>query len=324
VRTLKTSEAAELLNVSANTLRSWEERFGYPRPERSPGGHRLYRYAEIEALRRALHDGLSAASATSKASETLTSDVRALVSALLSFSRASADSVVEASLALKPIERAIEDLLLASLDELLRRSGRSSAAWAFASSWGCDWLRRTQRVVEPPECNMTVLVVDATQIDEPDAPHVRALEFFCAQRGAEILSVSATASDGLTEAVTSVCPHAIVVAGNRGDRDMIARWVYTVSRSIGARPLATYRRPAPHRAEPSGLRLDDCPSRAQRQLFALVHPQLRPMAGTPARNGREQSWELNGAAHPGVNGVCANGASSDLLRELAALHGGSF
>ena len=40
------SEAATLLNVSANTLRSWEQRFSFPTPQRSPGMHRLYLHAE--------------------------------------------------------------------------------------------------------------------------------------------------------------------------------------------------------------------------------------------------------------------------------------
>jgi uncharacterized protein YjcR len=42
VRTLKTSEAAAVLNVSPNTLRAWERRFGYPKPQRTAGKHRLY------------------------------------------------------------------------------------------------------------------------------------------------------------------------------------------------------------------------------------------------------------------------------------------
>ncbi|MBV9000834.1 MAG: MerR family DNA-binding transcriptional regulator, partial [Solirubrobacterales bacterium] len=35
MRYLKTSEAAALLNVSPNTLRAWERRFGFPKPQRS-------------------------------------------------------------------------------------------------------------------------------------------------------------------------------------------------------------------------------------------------------------------------------------------------
>ena len=47
MRYLKTSEAAALLNVSPNTLRAWERRFGFPRPQRSPGKHRLFTHGEV-------------------------------------------------------------------------------------------------------------------------------------------------------------------------------------------------------------------------------------------------------------------------------------
>src|SRR5919106_763154 len=43
---IRTNAAAELLGVSPNTLRSWERRFGYPRPRRTQGGHRQYDLAE--------------------------------------------------------------------------------------------------------------------------------------------------------------------------------------------------------------------------------------------------------------------------------------
>ena len=72
MRTLKTSEAAALLNVSPNTLRAWERRFGYPRPQRSSGQHRLYIHGEVAALRDALQEGLSISSAVSRAREALT------------------------------------------------------------------------------------------------------------------------------------------------------------------------------------------------------------------------------------------------------------
>ena len=56
MRFLKTSEAAALLNVSPNTLRAWERRFGYPKPQRSPGRHRLYTHGEIGRVRGAKGD----------------------------------------------------------------------------------------------------------------------------------------------------------------------------------------------------------------------------------------------------------------------------
>ena len=51
---IRTNAAAVMLGVSPNTLRSWERRYGFPRPRRSPGGHRQYSLTEIESLRATL------------------------------------------------------------------------------------------------------------------------------------------------------------------------------------------------------------------------------------------------------------------------------
>src|SRR3954465_15585758 len=53
---IRTNAAAELLGGSPNTLRSWERRFGYPKPRRTQGGHRQYDLGELESLRRALQE----------------------------------------------------------------------------------------------------------------------------------------------------------------------------------------------------------------------------------------------------------------------------
>src|SRR6185312_16564332 len=42
MRYLKTTEAAALLGVGPSTLRAWERRFDFPKPQRSLGGHRYY------------------------------------------------------------------------------------------------------------------------------------------------------------------------------------------------------------------------------------------------------------------------------------------
>src|SRR4051795_7312307 len=123
VRTLKTSEAAAVLNVSPNTLRAWERRFGYPKPQRSPGKHRLYIHGEVAALRDALQEGLSISSAVSRAREALTADTDSLVGALSSFELERADLAMEAALALRSLERSVEEVLLPTFDELASRTG---------------------------------------------------------------------------------------------------------------------------------------------------------------------------------------------------------
>src|ERR1700756_5156497 len=109
MRYLKTSEAATMLNVSPNTLRAWERRFGYPKPARSPGKHRLYTHGEVAALRDALQEGLSISSAVSRAREGLSADTNTLVGALVSFDMERADLAMEAALALRSVERSVEE-----------------------------------------------------------------------------------------------------------------------------------------------------------------------------------------------------------------------
>ena len=49
--TLSIGAVSKATGISADTLRTWERRYGYPAPERTDGGHRLYRLETIEQLR---------------------------------------------------------------------------------------------------------------------------------------------------------------------------------------------------------------------------------------------------------------------------------
>ena len=42
---------AQMLGIPPATLRTWEDRYGLPVPERSPGGHRVYSRDQVEQLR---------------------------------------------------------------------------------------------------------------------------------------------------------------------------------------------------------------------------------------------------------------------------------
>ena len=203
MRYLKTSEAAALLNVSPNTLRAWERRFGFPKPQRSPGKHRLFTHGEVAALRDALQEGLSISSAVSRAREGLAADSNSLVGALVSFERERADSAIEAALALRSVERSVEEVLLPTLEEIQRRHGVESAPWAFAAHWGADWLRRATRLAPPPIRPVSIVLGDASRDElDSDAPHIRAFELFCVRAGIRVLSLSARGVAGIGEAVT--------------------------------------------------------------------------------------------------------------------------
>src|SRR2546421_4153851 len=225
VRFLKTSEAAALLNVSPNTLRAWERRFGYPKPQRSPGKHRLYTHGEVAALRDALQEGLSISSAVSRAREGLSADTNSLVGALVSYEGERADVAIEAALALRSVERSVEEVLLPTLDEISRRYGTESAAWAFSAHWAADWLRRAQRLAPPPVRPVSVVIGDASRDElDRDAPYIRALELFCVRAGIKVLSLSARGVAGVGDALALHPPHLVVLAGGPLAGDTVAPW----------------------------------------------------------------------------------------------------
>ncbi len=273
MRTLKTSEAASLLNVSPNTLRAWERRFGYPKPQRSAGRHRLYTHGEVSALRDALQQGLSISSAVSRAREALSTDTHTLVGALASFELDRADAAMESALALRSVERSVEEVLLRSIDELASRHGIESAPWAFAARWADGWLRRAQRLAPPPVRPLAVLVGDATRNElDPDALGVRAFELFCGRAGVRVMALPVAALGGLGEVVDALSPDGVVIAGGHVPDDDVARWAYRVRATAGALPMALYRRPqAGGAVRTTGARmLPDAPFGAHRQLLALI------------------------------------------------------
>jgi DNA-binding transcriptional MerR regulator len=50
-KTYSISEAAAAIGVSVPTLRSWERRYAFVTPERTPGGHRRYSEEDVDRLR---------------------------------------------------------------------------------------------------------------------------------------------------------------------------------------------------------------------------------------------------------------------------------
>jgi DNA-binding transcriptional MerR regulator len=291
MRYLKTSEAAALLNVSPNTLRAWERRFGFPKPQRSPGKHRLFTHGEVAALRDALQEGLSISSAVSRAREGLASDSNSLVGALVSFERERADQAIEAALALRSVERSVEEVLLPTLGEIQRRHSVDSAAWAFAAHWGADWLRRATRLAPPPIRPVSIVIGDASRDElDPDAPHIRALELFCVRAGINVLTLSARGVAGIGDAMAVHRPNLMVLAGAHLADDAVARWAYAVRLATGAIPVAVYRRGDQRvRMRTTGTSvLPSDPAEAQMRILELV--EAEGVMATPTRDsGRSRA-----------------------------------
>jgi DNA-binding transcriptional MerR regulator len=268
MRYLKTTEAATLLDVAPNTLRVWERRFGFPAPQRSPGGHRFYTHAEVAALREGLLEGLSISAAVMRARASLAADANSLIRALLAYDRGAADRALETALGLRSVEQVVEETLLPTLEEIVARTGSDSATWAFAAGWARDWLGRARRLAPPPGSRKSILLGHASWDElDLDAPYIRALELFCERAGVNVLSLPAGALSGLARVAEVHRPDLVVLAGRRLEDGTVAQWASLLGRAMGPVPLAIYRSPMNH---VWGSVLPPAPAEAQLRLVELA------------------------------------------------------
>ena len=293
MRYLKTSEAATLLNVTANTLRAWESRFDFPKPQRSQGNHRSYLHCEVAALRLALCDGLSISSAVVRAREALAADGRSLITALAEYDRERADAAIEAALGFRSVEHSVEEVLLPALEQISREQTLDSARWAFAAQWGNDWLRRATRLAPPGLRRLSILVGDASRDElDPDALYIRALELFCLRAGIDVMSLSVRGVAGIGDVIAVHCPDLVVLAGGHMSDDTVASWTHSVRREVGPMPIALYRR-GDHFARMSTRGTNVLPARAsnaQRRLVALLDLEQTAPAVSGHGRARSNAW----------------------------------
>lgn len=274
-------EAATRLNVSPSTLRAWEQRFGFPRPGRSPGGHRLYRHADIAALRDALEQGLSISSAISRVRQGDTVDADALVGPLCAIDPERAAAVVEGALALRSLERTVEQVLLPALERIHRHHGPDSVEWAFAASWIDEWIRWAQRLALHPKRPIRILVGDATRGElSLDSVHAHALQLFCTRAGVHVLTLPVRAMKGVARAVALFAPSAIVIAGRHGREAEVERWLQIARAAAGECPVATFNRSGgPARRVAGAHALSPAPLAAHQELLALAGGERAAQAG---------------------------------------------
>ena len=136
-----------MLGVSPNTLRSWERRYGFPRPRRTPGGHRQYALGEVESLRATLaetHNVSSAIALARQRGEGPSSGSR-LAAAFAAFDEEKANGLLEESLALRSIERTIEEVLLEGVVAHFDQGGPATPEYEFAWRYATGWLSALKR-----------------------------------------------------------------------------------------------------------------------------------------------------------------------------------
>ena len=183
---VRTNAAAVMLGVSPNTLRGWERRHGFPTPRRTPGGHRQYDLAEVEALREAFEETHNVSSAISIARD------RGAGPATLARLRGRVPALRRGEG--RPPARG------EPRGALGRAHGRGAAAargreprprpappppeYHFAWRRATGWLAAAARLAAPATRREGVLIIDASSAYDLDGLHVQALELVLAARRA--------------------------------------------------------------------------------------------------------------------------------------------
>jgi len=262
-----------MLGVSPNTLRSWERRYGFPKPHRTAGGHRQYALAEIEALRMALaetHNVSSAISLARERGEGPSSSTR-LASAYASYDEERANRLLEESLALRSIERTVEELLLTAVEEHVEHGASTSAEYEFGWRHATGWLSAMKRLSPPATRPEGILIFDAAASYDFDGLHAQALELILRRAGLRTLSLSAGIEPArLGRAVRALAPRAVVLTGRRVSLDAIGRLVYAVRSVVQEAVVFDYRGAVPDTGASTVARLGDQPLTARDQLIARL------------------------------------------------------
>jgi MerR family transcriptional regulator, light-induced transcriptional regulator len=240
---LRTSAAAELLGVSPSTLRTWERRLGYPQPQRTPGNHRNYELSEIEALREALHEtgSISAAVQIARQRGRGPASPARLLRAFHDFDEAGADRELEESLAVRSLERTVEEVLLPALDMAALRP-ENAAELEHACRWATGWLLSARRLAPESTREEGILLLDSGSPLGPESVYVQALELFLRRAGLRVLLLSAELAESrFRNALRALRPVAIVLCGDGARLDVVGGPVRKARGEAGPARLYGYR-----------------------------------------------------------------------------------
>ena len=271
---IRTNAAAELLGVSPNTLRSWERRYGFPTPRRTVGNHRNYELVELQTLRDALAEtgNISSAIELARQRQAAPASDGSLQSAFESFDEAAADRAIEESLALRPLERTVEELLLPAIDQLAADPDREPEL-EFASRWATGWLHGARRLASAASRPAGILLLDASGGHDAEEVHTQALDLALRRAGFRVLVLSNELGDErLERALGALEPTALVICGPAADTPGAVRLVRKIRELGFDAPLFGFRA--------SGLIGDAVPSAGQSpsEVTGMLNADLRRRA----------------------------------------------
>ncbi len=225
--------------IAADTLRAWERRYNLPRPERSPGGHRLYSQRDIEIVNWLLsrqHEGLSISHAVDLWNELNTSgedplqehtakvppilvtnqkDVRRQwLNACLTFDENAAEQVLNQAFALLPLETVCIEVLQKGLIEIgdMWYHGQATVQQEhFTSALAHRRLDALIAATPPPSRPETILIGCTSKEHHTFPPLL--LTLFLRRRGLKVIYLGADVpNQRFMETLLSIKPHLVILS----------------------------------------------------------------------------------------------------------------
>lgn len=152
----KVHEIEERTGIPATTLRQWERRYDFPKPERSASGYRLYSDSDlqhIQMMQRHIRDGISASQAAELVKTSVLNQHHArsleqiryeLLQALCNFHEESANRVLGEAYSLYPVDDVMFEVIehtMVRIGQMWHDSKITVATEHFASSYILGKLR---------------------------------------------------------------------------------------------------------------------------------------------------------------------------------------
>ncbi len=224
------NEVEERTGVPAGTLRQWERRYGFPQPERSTSGYRLFSDHDlrgIETMKRHIADGVPASRAAElvKQRPPVVSDGtpqppyalrEELLAALLDLDETGADRVLSEAHTLHPLETVLVDIIQPAMVELGRRwhEGRVSTTTEHVASSYLHGRLRSLLSLTSSHSNNPEIVIACAPLDQHELGALM-LAVLLRREGYRIVYVGAnTPVDDLLELARQHRPLALMISAS--------------------------------------------------------------------------------------------------------------
>ena len=188
------------------------------------------------------------------------------------FDEDAADRAIEESLALRPLERTVEELLLPAIDTLAADPDRE-AEFEFGSRWAMGWLHGARRLASTASRPAGILLLDSSRGQDVEAVHSQALDLTLRRAGFRVLMLSSDLADErLERALRALEPTALVLCGPGADTASAVKLIRRIRDAGFDLPLFGFRT--------RGLIGDAVPSAGERpsQVTGLLNADLRRRA----------------------------------------------